>query len=199
MHTRLRLQWAHVNATTTTHANWPSHTKSKTPHAALSSIPTLPPPHHRTPRHTQKVHKGRSRAPPQTHAPLSPSTRCGDTNRRRGAAATGRTPSRKHALPPPPNRGNLNTAALAKPRLSAVPPHRRDEKAETRGGQPRASEPTIHATPKPQSHTPRHAPANRRHAANLSSTPPSALQRISIYSMNRTSSSRSVCWRPQLL
>ena len=159
------------------------------------------PPHHRTPRHTQKVHKGRSRAPPQTHAPLSPSTRCGDTNRRRGAAATARTPSRKHALPPPTNQGNLNTAALAKPRLSAVPPHRRDEKAETRGGQPRASEPTMHATqicPRP-SHTPRHAPANRRHAANLSSTPPSALQRISIYSMNRTSSSRSVCWRPQLL
>ena len=121
-------------------------------------------------------------APPttETHAPLSPSTRCGDANRRRGAAATEPTPSRKHALPPPPNRGNLNTAALANPQLSAVlPSHRRDEKAETRGEQP-----TIHATqmcPR-RSHTPHHAPANRRHAANLSSTPPSApppLQRIS--------------------
>ena len=63
-------------------------------------------------------------APPttETHAPLSPSTRCGDANRRRGAAATEPTPSRKHALPPPPNRGNLNTAALANPRLGAVPP-----------------------------------------------------------------------------
>ena len=162
--------------------------KPPTPHSLL--FRRFHPPHHRTPRHTQKVHKGRSRAPPQTHAPLSPSTRCGDTNRRRGAAATGRTPSRKHALPPPPNRGNLNTAALAKPRLSAVPPHRRDEKAETRGGQPRASEPTMHATPKPQSHTPHHAPANRRHAANLSSTPPSGSTAIA---EDITSTSSPLC------
>ena len=182
MHTRLRLQWAHVDATTATHANWPSHTQNKTSHAALSSIPTLHPPRpsHTTP-HAKSAQGQETRPPPRrrtrgSRPPHDAVTRTdGEARPRQNPHRLANTHSHR-----------LRTEATSIQRRSPIPdsvqsspPHRRDEKAETRGEQP-----TMHATqmcPR-RSHTPHHAPANRRHAANLSSTPPSApppLQRIS--------------------
>ena len=147
----------------------PSHT---TPHAkSAQGQETRPPPRRRT-RRSRPPHDAVTRTDGEARPRQNPHRLANTHSHRLRTEAT----SIQRRSPTPDS-------------VQSPPPHRRDEKAETRGEQP-----TIHATqmcPR-RSHTPHHAPANRRHAANLSSTPPSA-QRIPIYSMNRTSSSRSVC------
>ena len=183
MHTRLRLQWAHVDATTTTHANWPSHTQYKTSHAALSSIPTLHPPRpsHTTP-HAKSAQGQETRPPPRRRTRRSRPPHDAVT-RTDGEARPRQNPHRLANT----HSHRLRTEATSIQRRSPTPdlvqsppPHRRDEKAETRGEQP-----TIHATqnvPTPQPHAASRSSqptARRQPVLHASKRAPPPLQRIS--------------------
>ena len=157
------------------------HSKQNLPRRTLldsDAPPPTPIAHHATRKKCARA--GDAPLTTETHARLSPSTRCGDANRRRGAAATEPTPSRKHALPPPPNRGNLNTAALANPRLGAVHPSTppRGKGRDQRGATDDTRDANV-PTPKP-------------HAASRSSQPTARRQPVLHASKRSTAAAENI-------